>query len=326
MLLAVADPSQVAHIRRAAVGEARADGFDEAASARIALVATELATNLLKHAGSGEIVIGRYADREGDGLEILSLDKGGGMVDVSKSLQDGVSTAESSGTGLGAVKRQSDHFGIWSIPGHGTAVMARFRRNGAGSGLTFGAVVQPISGETVSGDGWRFKRTAAGPTILMLDGSGHGPGAAAALAAGFKAFDDHAEDDCVRLMEALHRALTATRGAAAAVLRIDVPQQAVRFVGVGNIAASIITAGVVRRMVSLNGVAGYVAPRIREFTYPWQPGAMIVLHSDGISAKWDLSTYPGLAAQHPSLVAGILFRDHRRPRDDASILVAAGTP
>jgi hypothetical protein len=141
-----------------------------------------------------------------------------------------------------------------------------------------------------------------------------------------EAFRGHIGYDCPRLMETLHRALAPTRGAAAAIARIDARQQLVRFVGVGNVAGTIMIDGVVRRMVSHNGIAGHVAPRIREFTYPWLPGATIVLHSDGLSAKWDLSAYPGLVAAHPSLIAGVLFRDHRRPRDDVSVVVMAGAP
>jgi anti-sigma regulatory factor (Ser/Thr protein kinase) len=323
----VTHSSQIAETRRIAVGEAKSAGFDEAATARIALVATEMATNLLKHAGTGEIIIGTYADNEGTGLELLALDKGKGIADVSRSLEDGYSSAGSPGSGLGAIRRQSDRFAIWSRPGLGTAVMARFDRGGGrAAGLTIGAVVDPVSGEAASGDGWSFTLARAGPTLLLLDGSGHGIAAAAALEAGRAAFCEHAEYDCLRLMEAVHRALAPTRGAAAAIARIDARQQLVRFVGVGNILGTMVVDGVVRRMISHNGIAGHVAPRIREFTYPWLPGATIVLHSDGLSAKWDFSAYPGLATSHPSLLAGILFRDHRRPKDDASVVVMAGTP
>src|ERR1700732_4872263 len=100
----VSDPSQIAEARRFAVGQATASGFDEAAIGRIALVATEMATTLLKHAGAG----------------------------------------------LGAMRRQSDRFAIWSHPGLGTAVMARFSRGDPAAGMTIGAVVDPIAGETVS--------------------------------------------------------------------------------------------------------------------------------------------------------------------------------
>jgi hypothetical protein len=95
----------------------------------------------------------------------------------------------------------------------------------------------------------------------------------------------------------------------------------VRFVGVGNITGALLSNGELRRMVSHNGTVGHIAPRIREFTYPFAGDAVVILHSDGLSAKWNLADYPGLATSHPSLIAGILFRDYRRDRDDASIVV-----
>jgi hypothetical protein len=70
-------------------------------------------------------------------------------------------------------------------------------------------------------------------------------------------------------------------------------------------------------MVSHNGTAGHVAPRIREFVYDFTVDPLVILHSDGLTSRWDLAAYPGLAMQHPSLVAGVLLRDHRRGRDDA---------
>lgn len=326
MIARIADPSQVSEARRAAVDFARASGFDETATGRIALVATEMATNLLKHAATGEIVIDNFADREGAGLELLSLDKGPGIADLSLALADGYSTAGSAGNGLGAVRRQCDQFAIWSRPGLGTAAVARFQRHAASGSVALGAVVRPFPGEEVSGDGWTFGAPAVGPTLLMVDGSGHGPSAAVAAQAAAKAFEGNLSGDCSRLMEEIHRALAPTRGAAVAIARVDVAQRLVRFVGVGNIAAAICSQGVVRRMVSHNGTAGHIAPRIREFTYPWSGSATIILHSDGLSAKWDLDSYPGLAASHPSLIAGVLFRDHRRGRDDASIVVMRAAP
>jgi hypothetical protein len=45
------------------------------------------------------------------------------------------------------------------------------------------------------------------------------------------------------------------------------------------------------------------------------------MHSDGISARWRLEAYEGLADAHPALIAGIIYRDFGRPRDDATVLV-----
>jgi anti-sigma regulatory factor (Ser/Thr protein kinase) len=323
MIATIADASQVAEARRLACTLTRGVGFDDNAMARIALVATELATNVLKHAGAGEIVISEFADADGTGIELLSLDKGPGIADVERALEDGYSTAGSPGTGLGAIRRQASAFAVYSRPGLGTAVMARLRRKpaaGNGVNVVVGAVVDPFPGETQCGDGWSVGEAAAGPTLFVVDGSGHGPPAAIAAKAAILAFQQRNDRGCVHAMEEVHRALAPTRGAAAALAFIDRNSRAVRFVGVGNISAAVVSEGTTKRMVSHNGIVGHAAPRFREFTYPYGGDPLLVLHSDGLTAKWDFDSYPGLTASHPSLVAGILFRDHRRIRDDAAVV------
>jgi hypothetical protein len=184
-----------------------------------------------------------------------------------------------------------------------------------------GAVQAPYPGETVCGDAWAFQTTAQGPTVFVVDGSGHGPMAAQAAERATQIFRDHAAEDCVALIERMHRGLAPTRGAALAVARIDAALGIVRFVGVGNIVGALLSGAETRQMISHNGTAGHVAPRIREFTYPFSGAPCIVLHTDGLSSRWRMADYPGLAVCHPSVIAGILFRDFRRPRDDATVAV-----
>ncbi len=95
----------------------------------------------------------------------------------------------------------------------------------------------------------------------------------------------------------------------------------VRYAAVGNISSALVAAGAIRRMVSLPGTVGLQARRIQQFAYEWAPEAVLVMHSDGVATRWDLSAYPGLVLRHPSLVAGVLYRDFARHRDDATVLV-----
>lgn len=321
----ITDPSQVSEGRRRAVDFSRENGADAAMLGRIALVATEMATNLVKHGGGGGLIADCFDDADGRGVELMALDRGAGMADLNRCLADGYSTAGSPGTGFGAIGRQSDRMELFSRPGLGTAMMARFIfRPGARPPprIELGRVSAPYPGENVCGDLWAIGASKEGPTLLVADGSGHGPEAARAAAMAVQIFRGHVDEDCVGLVEKMHRGLAPTRGAALAVARIDAGASVVRFVGIGNIAAALVSAGDVRRMVSHNGTAGHIAPRIREFTYPFTGAALVILHSDGLSAKWGLADYPGLVTMHPSLIAGILFRDHRRARDDATIVVA----
>lgn len=324
MNLAVTEQSQVAQARRSVSVFAGQHGAPEARIGAIAIAVTELATNLLKHGGGGDILAEQFDDADGTGIEVLALDRGPGMADVARCMQDGYSTAGSLGQGLGAVSRQSDHLRIWSRPGLGTIVAARFvlRPADGGRQLQCGAVLARYPGELVCGDAWACAATSSGVTLLLADGSGHGLEAEKAAHLAVSVFQQNSSDSCEELLGRLHRALMPTRGAAVAVARIDAAASVIRYGGVGNISGTLITAGRLSHMVSHNGTAGHVAPRMREFTYPFAGAPLVVLHSDGISSRWDLAGYPGLAAQHPSLIAGVLLRDFRRARDDASVVAA----
>ncbi len=324
MITGVADPSQVAEARRLVCEFARRTGLAEARVPQVAIAVTELATNLLKHAGGGQILATSYDDSEGAGLELMALDRGKGMTDIARCMADGYSTAGSPGNGLGAVARAADGMRIYSSDGLGSAIMARFRQRAARPEhrTQVGAAVAPYPGEQehACGDHWCLVEAAPGRTVLLADGSGHGIEAAKAAEVAAQTCLAHAEAACTDIVERMHRALMPTRGAAVAVARIDEAARTVRYVGVGNISGVLVTAQGARHMVSQHGIAGHVAPRIREFTYDFTGNPLLILHSDGLTSRWDLAAYPGLAAQHPSLIAGVLLRDQRRGRDDAAVV------
>jgi hypothetical protein len=123
----------------------------------------------------------------------------------------------------------------------------------------------------------------------------------------------------VDLIASVHDALRPTRGAAAAVAILEPGKELCTYCGVGNIAASIRANGATRSMVSHNGILGHQVRKLQDFSYPFPRGALCIAHTDGVSARWDLAAYPGLEQRHPSLVAAVLFRDHARERDDATI-------
>ena len=325
-LVPVGDPSQVAEARRRLVTMAREIGFDETDAARAGLVATELSTNLLKHAQGGELLFGTFEDPDRAGIEVLALDRGPGIGNLGEALRDGFSTAGSAGEGLGAVKRQSSLVDIVSWPGLGTAVLARVTPRATGRGSAdprpspWGAVCVPKPGEEACGDSWHAVADEDGITALVVDGLGHGPSAATAAATAVRAFAQNPARPVTELLDTMHAALRPTRGAAGAVMRMR-PGKAVSFAGIGNIAGTIVAGDQARRMVSHNGTMGHIAQRIQSFEYPLPSGATVVLHSDGLGTSWSLARYPGLLAAHPSLIAGVLFRDYRRGRDDATVLV-----
>jgi hypothetical protein len=186
---------------------------------------------------------------------------------------------------------------------------------------SIGAVRVAKHGQERCGDAWGAELNGARATILVADGLGHGYDAAEAGALAVTAFHE-AEGRPVRERLAhIHRALAVSRGAAIAIAEIDHDAGHVTYGGLGNISGVIVTREGTRSLVSMHGTAGKTAPLVREFTYEWTASAVLVMHSDGITARWDLASYPDIWQRHPSLIAAVLFRDHARGRDDACAVV-----
>jgi anti-sigma regulatory factor (Ser/Thr protein kinase) len=323
--LAVQDPSQVSETRRKAAETAERLGFGDTDAGRVALVATELATNILKHGNGGEILVGSYGEGRDGGVELIALDKGPGISNVAASMADGHSTAGTAGKGLGAVVRQSHFVDIASWPGNGTAVLARLKQGrppeDSSDDSRIGAVSVPKLGEEVCGDSWGVSVGPEQTTLLVADGLGHGPEAAEAAVEAVRLFHRFNGHRAPVLIEYIHGGLRATRGAAVSVARFQPASGKMVYSGVGNVAGVLAVNGELRRMVSMPGTAGHNARKIQAFEYPFTSG-LVILHSDWIASTWTLDRYPNLAARHPTLIAAVLYRDLTRHRDDATVLVA----
>jgi anti-sigma regulatory factor (Ser/Thr protein kinase) len=323
-MLVMAEASQAAEARRMASTLARRLGFGPTEAGRIAIVVTEASTNLVKHAHGGEVLLGAVEAGSARGVCMIALDRGPGMPSMPNCMRDGFSTTGSPGTGLGAISRLASVFDLYSGK-EGTALLAHVADPEPGGpladGIVFGAVSIPKRGEEVCGDGWAVAETRAGAAILVVDGLGHGPSAADAAAIATRLFRSHSGSSPTEILERIHDGLRGSRGAAAAVAEIDRAHGLVRFAGIGNVSGVVHGGGTSRNMVSLHGTLGHEVRRIQEFTYAWPPGAVAVMHSDGLSSRWDLAAYPGLPDRHPMLAAGVLYRDFRRDRDDATVVV-----
>lgn len=324
----VTHETHVAEARRAAAARARGLGFGEEDAGRVALVTTEMATNVIKHAGGGEILVGSFEEADGAGVECIALDRGSGMPDLALSLRDGHSTAGTAGTGLGAIRRGAHVFDI-DTRSSGTAVLARFLkgrpdRGGQPGPARLGVVTVAKAGEDACGDAWSSFDCEGLRVFMVADGLGHGALAAQASQAAVGVFASHATETPEALLARMHLALRPTRGAAIAIARLEPSSRRVTFAGVGNVAGVIVEPSRTQRMVSYNGTVGHVARTIRPFAYAYEVGPLVVLASDGLGTSWSLDQYPGLAQRHPALVAAVLYRDFTRGRDDVTVLVARG--
>jgi anti-sigma regulatory factor (Ser/Thr protein kinase) len=333
--LRVQDKSAVAEARRVCLACADHLDWNEADRSNAAIVATELTSNLLKHARDGLIAIGCRADADATRLDFLAVDHGPGMADVERCRVDGFSTAGSPGTGLGAIARLTDRHDVLSSA-EGTVVAAEINRGGRSdvhsAVLNVSGLVVPKEGESSSGDGWECRSGPGTLTVLVCDGLGHGHFANEATLAAVRAFSETEWTSPKDAMAAIDVVLRPTRGAAAAVARIDAAAGTLRYCGVGNIAGVIVSDAGSRHLVSRSGILGHSTGRrgapltglaltpMSELEYPWSSDSVLVLHSDGVATRWRPERWPGLWRRSPGIIAGAMLRDCGRGNDDAVIV------
>ncbi|WP_199550700.1 ATP-binding protein [Streptomyces sp. N35] len=291
---------------------------------RAAVLASELASNVVKHAKDGALYLHKAPD--GTGVQIIAVDRGPGMADPARCMADGYTSTGTLGSGLGAVRRIADELTIRSRPGEGTLVCARLSAPGTrrvnGPGL--GALLMPAQGEEESGDHWAMSRTEDTRTFAVIDGLGHGSTAAAASRAAVGIFLGSGDLPLPELLESLHVGLRRTRGAAVALLRQR--PGSVEHCGVGNVRVALTTPdGTVRRMAPRPGVVGWnlPAPYVERIDAP--AGSSVVVHTDGIGDAWARTPSPATLRLPAPLLAAALAHGHRLSRDDATVLVSGTT-
>lgn len=292
-------------------------GLDEIKSGAVSIVINELVTNILKHAHRGEVIC-TMDDRS---LSIIALDKGHGIENIMEALRDGFSSSGTAGTGLGAVKRLASEFDIFSRPGSGTVVLAKFNLADKDPSQfeSFGFSL-PVKGEIVSGDDWADKKIGF-YKILVADGLGHGLMAHEAARAAVTTFIDSRDSNLLDEVNLLHLALRSTRGAAVAVAQVDPENKILEYCGLGNIVGTIVSKTGTKKLISYNGTAGHQLRKIQSLPYPFEKDSILVMHSDGLSTNWNVLDYPGLIIKHPLIIAGVLYRDFSRGTDDVTVVV-----
>lgn len=326
MLIEVSEESQAGEARRRVTAFAEELQMSEAQRAEVALVTTEMATNLVKHAGRGHILFQPLQKNSRSGMRVMSVDRGPGIAEIGRALSDGPLASGSLGSGLGTIKRIPDFFDLYSVPGSGTVIQTEFWSPSSGdppdAPIQIGAVSEPINGEEECGDGWSVQASRTGALMMVVDGLGHGILAAEAAREAEATVASTKESSLTAILNDVHNALKKTRGAAVGLAKIDIERALITFAGVGNVTASIVANGSSRQMTSYNGTVGMQMERFQEFAYPWNKDSIFVMHSDGLTSRWDLDRYPGIWTKAPSVIAALLHRDFSRGRDDVTVLVA----
>ncbi|HEY0376340.1 MAG TPA: ATP-binding protein [Pyrinomonadaceae bacterium] len=340
----IKDLAQVGTARRAVHRFAGELGFGETGLAELDIVVQEIGTNAARYATSGGWL--HYAKPLGaaPGLELFYWDSGPGIYDLDRAIRDGVSTSGSLGAGLGAIRRLMDEFEVYStLPissrlahtqrrtSHGTALLARKwlggtdgdgARAGDEDARRFGVWTRPHPGEEMNGDAYFIRERGRQTLLAVIDGLGHGQGAKEAADAAAEQLDEWMGEPLNELLLGMHEALRSTRGAVAGLAAVDHEAGRFSYSGVGNILVRVFNAPEHASPVSANGTLGARLGQLRVWSYDWSPAATLVMASDGLSASWDISSYPGILERSPQLLAGVLMRDYGRHADDATVLVA----
>lgn len=318
--VAITDASSVGEARRTALFAAHRLGFDETRSGELALLATEVSRNVLLHGGGGQVVLAGMNEGQGPVARILALDQGAGIANVPQAMADGYSTGGTMGAGMGAMKRIATVLEIFTGK-TGTIVLLELGQSAVAEKVRIAGMAIPYPGEKVCGDGWSYHSEPDRTLALLVDGLGHGWDASEAAKEAIETFRRRVELAPGKILEYVHEALRKTRGAVAAIAEIRPKEGALIFAGIGNISCSLYSNGASRSFVSHNGTLGARIARVQEFRSEWPADSVLVMHSDGVQSKWDLSSYAGLISRHPAIIGGALLRDFRRQRDDASVVV-----
>ncbi|HSI85756.1 MAG: ATP-binding protein [Candidatus Methylacidiphilales bacterium] len=333
----ITEPSQVGEARRQAQRLAAKQELSATATGQIGIIATELGTNLHKHAKGGELLLRKLVSGKRRGVEMLAIDRGPGMTDLNRCMADGYSTTGTVGNGLGSIKRLSHVFEAHST-NSGTAIVSQMWSEPASSitgpdacypSLNIGAICIPYPHETICGDSWTWSPASSEghhSQIFIADGLGHGYVAAEASDKAVALFDESPLDPPQIILKRIHNSLRSTRGAAGLVLQFNYKSRKVICSGVGNISAALYKSETSKHFVSMNGTLGHQMSRFQDFDYDWPASSTVIAFSDGLQSRWKPDVYPGLLLRHPSLIAAVLYRDFRRERDDVTVLVIRELP
>jgi anti-sigma regulatory factor (Ser/Thr protein kinase) len=329
LIFTVADRSYFALLKKRIHALAMEIGFNEERTGKVDIIVAEIVTNLVKHAGGGQLIVKRIKDQHnGDGIELISIDNGPGIPDLKKMMQDGISTTNTLGHGLGAIQRLSGKCEIYSQKGWGTIILSRIFKLEKDNfkkqlPVEISSLVLPKPGEEVCGDGFFYKQTKEKLKIFLGDGLGHGPEAALAVNTAINEFRHNTEEKPSDVIRTLHQSIRKTRGIVACVAVFSFKDKFWRICGVGNIATRISSFVGTKNYVAHNGIIGHNIPNtMKDQEIPYEPGQNIILASDGIKTKWDLLKYPGIIKSDLSILTAALYKDHTRNSDDASIVVA----
>ena len=292
------------------------------------IVVAEIISNIIKHSQEGEILVKIVYDMHGrQGLEILSIDRGPGIENLAEMLKDGISTTHTLGQGFGAIKRLSDIFDIYSLPGWGTILLSRIFMTFKSSEqkketVVINTLMLPKTGEKVCGDGWKVVGENKEFKLIALDGLGHGPEAHKATTAAIDEFITLTNVTPAETIKILHKKLKGTRGVVGLVIHLNSMTKMVTYAGLGNMSARIIGMDKNKSCISYNGIIGYTMPNtMHSNQVNFERNETLIIYSDGLKSRWEFNQLPDILNHDGSILAASLYKDFTRNTDDLLVIV-----
>ncbi|HEY1201553.1 MAG TPA: SpoIIE family protein phosphatase, partial [Niastella sp.] len=301
-------------------------GFSAQKVGEIDIIVAELVSNLVKHGGGGRVVVKLQQEMDNTFLELISIDSGKGMADVNRMMIDGVSTKNTLGQGMGAMKRLSHLFQVYSMKDWGTVTLIRIWKNDPAlfspASLTqIRSVIIPKPGETACGDGFFHKSTSDTISFFLGDGLGHGPEAELAVTQAGEAFMNCADKDPASIIRYVNSSVRKTRGLVGTVVCVDTKEKKWRICGIGNIQTRIADGIELKGYMAYNGIIGLNVPNtLKTHEMPFENGQQLIMSSDGIKTRWDIFRYQTIMRYDLSILCATLLKDFSRNTDDAAVV------
>lgn len=322
-----ADRSYFAILKKEIHGLAVSAGFSEKKVGEIDIIIAEMASNLVKHAGGGQILVKLVEENGVQGIEIISIDEGPGMLDISRMVADGVSTKNTLGMGLGAMKRLADFFQVYSLKDWGTVILIRLFQTDLPQLqklpiAEIRSIVLPKPGEEACGDGFYTTFSDTHIRLFLGDGLGHGQEAERAVQTAGQAFHSSTETEPTAIIRTIDSAVRKTRGLVGTVAVFDLQARVWHLCGVGNISMRINSPSFSKGYTAYNGIIGLNVPRtLNAQQVAFEKGQHVLMCSDGLKSKWDTLRYTAVLRYDFSILAAAILKDYARNTDDMSVAV-----
>ena len=322
------DRSYVSYIKREIHNLVVAEGFGSQKIGEVDIVVSELTSNLVKFAVEGQLLYRIGTDDEGVFFEIYCIDNGSGIRNLSRMMQDGASSSATLGQGLGAITRLSHTSNVYTLPNWGTVVYSKIYKQDVTAtalkkGIELGAVQVCCPGETVCGDGYAVKKMGNGYQFFMGDGLGHGVHAHEAANEAIAAFKECKEKSPAEVLRYINMSVKKTRGLVATVAYLNYETQKWLMCGIGNISTSLYTGLSSKNYTPYNGIVGHNIPRtLNDSVSEVEKYQMLIMHSDGLRTRWNLSDLPGILKYDPNIISAVLYKDNARHNDDMTVFAA----